>query len=89
MRREATWISQARGLSGTPSRGHCVAAAMQRFLDRVLGRGEVAKSPDDRAQHLRRELAQQVLGRVVERSAPSTASRQAARSSPVALRSPC
>ena len=28
MRRDATWISQARGLSGTPSRGHCAAAAM-------------------------------------------------------------
>ena len=27
MRRAATWISQPRGLSGTPSSGHCMAAA--------------------------------------------------------------
>ena len=33
----------------------------QRFLDSVFGRGEVAKSPDHRAKHLRRELAQQVF----------------------------
>ncbi len=35
----------------------------QRFLHRVFGRGEVAEAPDDGAEHLRRELAQQVLGR--------------------------
>ena len=28
MRRAATWISQPRGLSGTPSAGHCTAAAI-------------------------------------------------------------
>ncbi len=35
----------------------------QRFLHRVLGGGEVAEPPDHRAEHLRRELAQQVLAR--------------------------
>ena len=44
-RRDATWISQPRGLSGTPSTGHCVAAAMQRLLHGVLGGGEVAEPP--------------------------------------------
>ena len=62
MRREATWISQARGLSGTPSRGHCAARRDQRFLHGVLGGGEVTKAADHRAEHLRRQLAQQVLG---------------------------
>jgi hypothetical protein len=35
----------------------------QRFLHRVLGGGEIAVPPDDRAEHLRRQLAQQVLAR--------------------------
>ena len=35
----------------------------QRLLHRVFGGGEVAEAPDHRAEHLRRELAQQVLGR--------------------------
>ena len=61
MRRAATWISQPRGLSGTPSRGHCSGRGEQRLLDRVLRGGEVAEAPDDGAEHLRRELAQQVL----------------------------
>ena len=39
----------------------------QRLLHRVLGGGEVAEAADHRAEHLRRELAQQVLARVVER----------------------
>ena len=48
--------------------GHALARPLlrrgdQRLLHRVLGRGEVAEAPDDRAEHLRRELAQQVLGR--------------------------
>ena len=43
MRRTATWISQPRGLSGTPSRGHCSGGGHQGFLHRVLGGGEVAE----------------------------------------------
>jgi hypothetical protein len=31
----------------------------QRFLDSIFARGEVAKSPDHRAKHARREFAQQ------------------------------
>ena len=34
----------------------------QRFLHRVLGVGEVAVAAHDRAEDLRRELAQQALG---------------------------
>ncbi len=33
----------------------------QRFLHRVFGRREIAEAAHDRAEHLRRELAQQVL----------------------------
>ena len=39
----------------------------QRLLDRILGGGEVAEAADHRAENLRRQLAQQVLPRVVER----------------------
>ena len=39
----------------------------QRFLHGVLGVGEVAKSPDHRAEHLRREVAQQTLDTKVQR----------------------
>ena len=34
----------------------------ERLLDSVLGGGEIAETPDDRAEHLRREIAQQMLG---------------------------
>ena len=34
----------------------------QRLLNGVLGGGEVAETPDDGAEHLRREFAQQMLG---------------------------
>ena len=61
MRRAATWISQPRGLSGTPSARPLHGRREQRLLDGVLGGGEVAEAPDHRAEHLRRELAQQVL----------------------------
>jgi len=33
----------------------------QCLLHGVLGRGEVARSPDHRAEHLRRQVAQQTL----------------------------
>ncbi len=62
MRRAATWISQARGSSGTPSRGHCAAAAISASWTASSAAREVAEAPHDRAEHLRRELAQQVLG---------------------------
>ncbi len=39
----------------------------QGFLDRVFGPSEVPESSDDRAEHLRRELAQQMLGIGVQR----------------------
>ena len=39
----------------------------QRLLDRVLGGGEVAVAAGHDAQHLGRELAQQVLGRRIQR----------------------
>ena len=61
MRRAATWISQPRGLSGTPSSRPLQRRREQRLLHRVLGGGEVAEAPDHRAENLRRELAQQVL----------------------------
>ena len=53
--------------------GHALARPLQRrreqrLLHRVLGGGEVAEAPDDRAEHLRRELAQQVLARAVQSS---------------------
>src|SRR5215472_8512962 len=46
--------------------GYAVARPMQRggeqgFLDSVLRRVEVACGPNERAQHLRRKLAQQIL----------------------------
>jgi len=34
----------------------------QRLLNSVFGRGEVMEAPHDRAEHLRRKVAQQVLG---------------------------
>ena len=60
-RREATVISQPRGFSGTPSPGHCTRRGEQRLLHGVLGGVEAPVAPDERAEHLRREPAQQVL----------------------------
>src|SRR5260370_25454385 len=37
------------------------------FLDRILRGGKVAKSPNHRAKHLRREVAQKMLGIRVQR----------------------
>ena len=55
-------ISQPRGLSGTPSAGHWRGGRQQRLLDRVLGGVEVPVPPHQRAEDLRRQLAEQVLG---------------------------
>ena len=49
--------------------GHPVARPLrrrgdERLLHGVLGRGEITVAPHRRAQHLRRELAEQLLGRV-------------------------
>ena len=63
MRRAATWISHPRGLSGTPCRGHCTGRGQQRLLHGVFRGGEVAEAPYHRAEHLRRQLAQQLLAR--------------------------
>ena len=51
--------------------GHALARPLrgrgdQRLLNRVLRSAEVAEPPDDRAEHLRREVAQQVLGTDVQ-----------------------
>ena len=59
-RRSATVTSHASGLSGTPSRGHC-RGGEQRLLHGVLARVELPVPPDERAEDLRRKLAQQVL----------------------------
>ena len=60
----AAWpsaTSQAIGCSGTPSFGQRVAGGDQRLLHGVLGRIEVAVAAHERAEDLRRQLAQQVL----------------------------
>ena len=59
----------------------------QRLLHRVLGGGEVAEAADHRAENLRRQFAQQVLARRIERRVVTLP--RAARSSPGAPRSAC
>ena len=56
-----------------PSRGQCVGGGEQRLLDGVLGGVEVAVPARERAEDLRRQLAQQVLdaGGSVQRSPPA------------------
>ena len=61
MRRDATWMSQPRGLSGTPSLGPLARRRDERLLHRVLGGLEVVVAAHERAEDLRRELAQQAL----------------------------
>ena len=61
-RREATVISQPRGLPGMPSAGHCGGGRQQRLLHRVLGGVEMPVAAHQRAEDLRRQLAEQVLG---------------------------
>ncbi len=50
------------GVVGLPVGRPGVRGGDERFLGRVLRVGEVAVAPDHRPEHLRRELAQQVLG---------------------------
>ena len=57
------------------------------LLHGVFGGGKVAESPDDRAENLRRELAQQVLASRAQRAAVTCP--RAVRSSLPALRSAC
>ena len=82
MRRAATWISQRARVVG-----HALARPLrgrrdQRFLHRVLRGGEVAEAADDGAEHLRRELAQQVLGIDASSGGGHVTRLRAARSSP-------
>ena len=62
-RRVATVVSHAGGLIGTTLLGPLHRRREQRLLHRVLGGVEVAVATHQRAEDLRRELAQQVLGR--------------------------
>ena len=55
-------ISQAAGSSGRPSRGHCCAAASSASWTASSHGVEVAVAPDERAEDLRHQRAQQVLG---------------------------
>ena len=66
-RREATVISQARGLSGHPVGRPLLRGGEQGLLDRVLGGVEVPVAPDERTEDLRRQAAEQVLGRIGHR----------------------
>ena len=59
--RDATVISQPRGLAGTPWSGHWTAARQQRLLRRVLAGVEVPVPAHQRAGYLRRERPQQIL----------------------------
>ncbi len=60
-RREATVINQPRGLSGTPLDRPLDRGGEQCLLDGVLARAEVAVTAHERAEGLRRQLAQQAL----------------------------
>src|SRR5206468_9948316 len=53
-----TTYRAVRHTRGRPLRGR----GEQRLLDGVLGGVEMAITPDDRTEHLRREVAQQALG---------------------------
>ena len=66
-RREATVSSHDRGSSGTPCLGPLLGRGEQRLLHGVLARVELPVAPDQRAEDLRRELAQQVLDRGARR----------------------
>ena len=59
MRRDATCVSQARGVVGHPLARPLRRRRDERLLDRVLAGGEIAVAPHDDTQHLRRDLAQQ------------------------------
>jgi len=59
--RRADMDQPAPGVVGHPFFRPLQGRREQSFLHRVLGGGEIAKPPDDRAKNLRGELAQQVL----------------------------
>ena len=63
MRRDATWISHAARVVGHPLARPLRRGRDERLLNRVLAGGEIAVTPHDDAQHLRRDLAQQALDR--------------------------
>ncbi len=66
--RAATWMSHARGSSGDAGARPLVGGRDERLLHGVLGGSEVAVATDDGAEHLRCQLAKQVLGRRLHRS---------------------
>ena len=53
-------VEPAGGIGGDAFGRPALGRRDQRFLNRVLRRGEVAVTPGDGAEHLRREVAQQV-----------------------------
>ncbi len=61
MRRAATVTSQPRGLAGMPSSGHCTAAAVRASWTASSQASNWPEPADERAEDLRREVAQQVL----------------------------
>ena len=65
-----TRISQPRGLSGTPSSGHCRAAASSASCDGVLGGVEVAVPAHERREDVRRGVPPHVLVRIGHWSSP-------------------
>ena len=46
--------SQARGLAGTPSRGHCSTRGGERVVQRLLGEIEIAEQADQGGEHAAR-----------------------------------
>ena len=58
--------SQARGLAGTPSRGHCSRAAAERVVQRFLGDIEVAEQPNQGRQDAARLRAVDGVHRFVD-----------------------
>ena len=62
----ATWIEPAARIVGHALRAAIARRRDQRFLHRVFRRREVLEAARDGAEHLRRQLAQQVLGAGVQ-----------------------
>ena len=56
------------GIAGKAFPRPLIGSRDQRLLNGILGVGEVAETADDRAQHLRSEFAQQILGTAVPRA---------------------
>src|SRR5579859_2969569 len=65
-RREANLNQPAARIFGNAFPRPLKSCREQGFLNGVLGGGEVAEAADDCAEHLRRKLAQQMLGLDVE-----------------------